>query len=195
MSIMIMKASRDDEIKQVVEKQKQQFNHFSHRHPLSLELSHTNAACSGCEHEISGSAYVCTKPECGFLLHDLCFDLPRRILHGSHPSHPLFLLHSPPYTDNKESTCNACSDLVHAFTYHCETCRFDLHVECASLPEFEIRRDHMHPLLLLWDAPDTADDSTSVCYVCNDDMEKGYWRYSCLACNCGVHLECITANP
>ncbi|GFQ07693.1 hypothetical protein PHJA_002913400 [Phtheirospermum japonicum] len=200
MSLVIMKASHGDEIKQAVDnpmQKQQQFNHFSHRHPLELsqQKDDTNAVCSGCHHEISGPAYVCTKPKCGFLLHDLCFDLPRRLRHGSHPNHPLFLLHSPPYTD-KESTCNACGDLVHAFTYHCETCGFDLHVECASLPEFEIRRDHMHPLVLLWDAPDKAAGADeSVCYVCDETVEKGCWMYSCLACNCGAHLECTAADP
>ncbi|KAL0425550.1 UNVERIFIED_CONTAM: hypothetical protein Sradi_1089800 [Sesamum radiatum] len=76
---------------------KQQFSHFSHRHPLELSQLHQEdkAVCSGCELDILGSAYVCTKPNCTFLLHDFCFDLPRQIRHLSHPKHPLGLSFPP----------------------------------------------------------------------------------------------------
>ncbi|GER48737.1 cysteine/Histidine-rich C1 domain family protein [Striga asiatica] len=170
-----------------------QVHHFSHRHPLELSHLHHEekkaAVCSGCQHHISGRAYFCTKAECPFLLHDLCFDLPRRLRHRSHPEHPLILRHSPPYAGG-EFTCNACGDSGQAFTYHCGTCGFDLHVECASLPGFEIRRDHAHPLVLVWDFPVNGRDCQ--CYVCGDVLESGRWVYSCLACGCGAHLECAS---
>ncbi|KAI3444939.1 hypothetical protein Pfo_001604 [Paulownia fortunei] len=186
---LIMKISRDEG--EVCEKEKQQFNHFSHRHPLELSELHQedNAVCSGCEHDILGSAYICTKPKCTFLLHDLCFDLPRHIRHHSHPKHPLGLLFSPPYSDG-EFTCDACGNSGHGFTYHCDTCKFDLHVECASLPEIENRQDHEHPLILLCAFPDKVEGADFVCYVCDAPIAKGCWMYSCMACNCGAHLEC-----
>ncbi|KAL6562772.1 hypothetical protein OROHE_005360 [Orobanche hederae] len=191
--------------KQPIEKkQNQKLHHFSHRHPLELSHLHQedNAVCSGCEHDILGPAYICTKPECAFLLHDLCFDLPRHLRHRSHPNHSLVLHSPPPYTD-REFTCNACGESGNAFTYHCDTCKFDLHVECASLPEFEIRRDHKHPLMLLCGFTDISkgeglggddDHDDYVCYVCDGTVGKGCWMYSCLACNCGAHLDCIAED-
>ncbi|KAL2234238.1 uncharacterized protein LOC105168581 [Sesamum indicum] len=183
---LIMKISGVDD----GEKVKQQFNHFSHRHPLELSQLHQEdkAICSGCELDILGSAYVCTKPNCTFLLHDFCFDLPRRIRHYSHPKHPLGLSFSPPYNDG-EFTCDACGHSGHAFTYHCGTCKFDLHVECAALPEVENRRDHEHPLVLSCGSPEGS-AAEFVCYVCSGCIGKGCWMYCCLACNCGAHLEC-----
>ncbi|KAK4414404.1 hypothetical protein Salat_2853400 [Sesamum alatum] len=184
---LIMKISGEDR-----QNQKPQFSHFSHRHPLELSQLHQedNAVCSGCELDILGSAYVCTKPNCTFLLHDLCFDLPRRIRHRAHPKHPLGLSSSPPY-DDREFTCDACGHSGHAFTYHCGTCKFDLHVECASLPEVENRRDHEHPLVLLCGSPEGgAAAGVFVCYVCRGLIGKGCWMYACLTCNCGAHLEC-----
>ncbi|KAG8391324.1 hypothetical protein BUALT_Bualt01G0176000 [Buddleja alternifolia] len=176
--------------KQIMQQQ-QLFNvHFSHRHPLELSEIHEEdeAVCSGCELDILGSAYICTKPNCNFLLHDLCFDLPRHIRHPSHPKHSLKLLFSPPYSDS-EFTCDACAKSGHGFTYHCAACKFDLHVECASLPEFEERDDHQHPLILLYD--DKMEGPDFVCYVCGGSVGKGCWSYCCLACKCGAHLECV----
>ncbi|KAL3832896.1 hypothetical protein ACJIZ3_007632 [Penstemon smallii] len=139
---------------------KQQFNHFSHRHPLELSQLHEEdkAICSGFR------------------------------LHG-HPKHPLGLFYSPPYSDG-EFTCDACGHSGHGFTYHCATCKFDLHVECASLPQIEKRKDHKHPLELLCGFSDELDDSNLVCYVCNIGMVKGCWIYCCLGCKIGTHLEC-----
>ncbi|KAL0464372.1 UNVERIFIED_CONTAM: hypothetical protein Slati_0324800 [Sesamum latifolium] len=114
---------------------------------------------------------------------------PRQIRHRSHPKHPLGLSFSPPYNDG-EFTCDACGRSGHAFTYHCGTCKFDLHVECAALPEVENRRDHEHPLVLLCGCPPEGGAAEFVCYVCCGCIGKGCWMYCCLGCNCGAHLEC-----
>lgn len=169
---------------------KQHFNHFSHRHPLELVQVHgeDKAMCSCCELDILGSAYICSKVNCKFIIHDICFDLPKQIRHHSHHKHPLGLRFGPPYGEG-EFTCDACGDSGHAFTYHCATCKFDLHVECASFPEFEGREDHKHPLVLVYDIPEKI--KKLGCYVCNDPIPKGCWSFCCLACNCGTHLDCV----
>ncbi|CAI9764946.1 unnamed protein product [Fraxinus pennsylvanica] len=141
--------------KRKIREMQQYVNHFSHRHPLELSEVHEEkeekgAICSGCELEITGgSAYTCTKPKCTFILHNACFELPRQVRHKSHPKHPLSLHFSPPYSD-REFRCDACGNSGHGFTFHCKTCKFDLHVACASLPEIEHREDHEHPLSLLY---------------------------------------------
>ncbi|KAL8495906.1 hypothetical protein ACS0TY_019866 [Phlomoides rotata] len=188
---LVINPSDDERERSESVREKQQINHFSHRHPLQLsELHETDkAVCSGCEVDIVGPAYICTKPHCTFLLHDLCFDLPRYIRHHSHRKHPLVLRPSPPYSDG-EFTCDACGRSGNGYTYNCGTCEFDLHVECASLPETENREDHQHPLILMSEFPGKMDGPDFVCYVCDDPMVKGCWMYSCLDCKCGAHLEC-----
>ncbi|XP_047945047.1 uncharacterized protein LOC125191685 [Salvia hispanica] len=181
---MVMKSSDDER-----EETQPIMSHFSHRHPLEASELHVDdhGVCSGCEHDVVGPAYVCTKATCHFLLHGLCSDLPRRLRHRCHPAHPLSLLPSPPYADG-EFTCDACGRSGHGFTYHCGACEFDIHVECASLPEVEDRRDvHQHALILTADLPDGRD---MVCCVCDDLVGKGLWMYCCLACNCALHLTC-----
>ncbi|XP_047955944.1 uncharacterized protein LOC125201748 [Salvia hispanica] len=172
---------------------KQQINHFSHRHPLEAAEVHGDddklGACAGCEHDIVGPAYVCTKATCNFVLHDLCSDLPRRHRHRCHPGHPLALLPSPPYSDG-EFTCDACGESGHGFTYHCAACKFDLHVECAALPEAVKRSDHQHDFVLTM-CGENLDGGDLVCCGCDDDrVAKGGWMYCCLDCKLGLHLAC-----
>lgn len=181
-----------------------QLIHFSHRHPLEhLEVDEEDQVlCSGCEVGILGSAYRCTKPSCDFILHDSCTDLPRQVKHKSHPKHPLLLDFFPPYSDG-EFTCNACGNSGHAFTYHCASCKYDLHVECASLPETEVREDHQHPLVLVYSfqsnkavegkAEGKAVVENFVCYVCDGPIEMDSWAYCCSDCNnYDAHLECVS---
>lgn len=182
-----------------------QLSHFSHRHPLHLiELKEKDQLlCSGCEVEILGSAYICIKANCDFILHDSCIDLPRQVKHGSHPNHPLILQFFPPYS-NGEFTCNACGNSGHAFTYHCMACKYDLHIECASLPETEIRDDHEHPLTLVYSFGSNKVDGKAeekgkaveeifFCCFCGGPIDKGCWAYFCSYCNnFGAHLDCAS---
>ncbi|XP_057497444.1 protein VACUOLELESS GAMETOPHYTES-like [Actinidia eriantha] len=128
-----------------------QLSHCSHRQPLHVSevQEKDNIICSGCELDLFGPAYTCTKPTCDFVLHNSCLDLPQRIRHRSHPKHPLSLLSSSPY-NNSEFTCDACGDSGYGFTFHCSTYNFNLHVGCASLPETkEGSRSYAYSLLFL----------------------------------------------
>ncbi|KAM3323323.1 hypothetical protein P3S67_004474 [Capsicum chacoense] len=180
----------------------EELSHFSHRHPL-IKVSdildeEDQVICSGCEHDLlGGSAYTCTKMNCNFILHDSCFDLPRQIKHKSHPKHTLSLHFKPPYYDG-EYTCDACGNSGHAFTFHCEKCKFDLHVECACLPEIEEREDHQHPLTLCYNSSNLflgkEVEVDVLCYVCKKGVGKTCWFYCCLACKCGAHLDCVSTQ-
>ncbi|XP_009591761.1 protein VACUOLELESS GAMETOPHYTES [Nicotiana tabacum] len=176
----------------------QYYSHFSHRHPLKISdvEEEDQVICSGCEHDLSGgSAYACTKMNCNFILHDSCFELPRQIKHKSHPKHTLTLLFFPPYDDG-EFTCDACGNSGHAFTFHCEKCKFDLHVECASLPEIEERKDHQHPLTLCYSNVFFGKDKDVdlMCYVCQRGVGKRCWFYYCLACKFATHMDCVSTQ-
>ncbi|KAF9665450.1 hypothetical protein SADUNF_Sadunf16G0123800 [Salix dunnii] len=121
--------------------------HFSHSHPLRpVDVKEEEEIiCSGCELDLSGSAYKCTKSICDFFLHKSCFELPRELEHPSHPQHLLVLLSSPPCDDSK-FTCNACADYGTSFAYHCTTCHFNLHVGNAqSSPVMSAGKKFLRP--------------------------------------------------
>ncbi|XP_027113627.1 uncharacterized protein [Coffea arabica] len=174
----------------------QEVKHFSHQHALQLnDIKDTSPkVCSGCEDNLTGSAYSCVESQCNFHLHKSCFELPREIRHKSHLDHPLTLLAKPAshYTDG-QFACNACLQSGAAFVYNCESCSFDLHVECVSLPESIIRPDHKHPLKLFYSNPVPKEEGqqvTFVCDVCQKPVHEIAWIYYCHECDFGTHLEC-----
>lgn len=165
--------------------------HFSHRHPLTATAvaEDDGAICSGCELGLSGAAYECTKPECEFILHELCFSLPSEIHHPSHPKHPLILTGSPPY-DGGEFACDGCGDIGSGFIYRCSRCQFDLHIHCAALPEIMAGKNHGHPLRLEF----RSKGKGFRCGVCEGGFGNGCWVYYCGDCDFGVHVDCFVAE-
>ncbi|KAK9909974.1 hypothetical protein M0R45_033952 [Rubus argutus] len=177
--------------------------HFSHRHELELcpplqqdQDDETSLVCSVCEYELDSGeggslVYKCSKScntKCHFYLHDLCFQLPRQILHKSHPKHPL-LLSLPPYR-NGEFTCNACGECSTSFAFHCPKCKFDLHVQCATLPQTPTHRHHhQHPLTLLFLSPNIPEKKIN-CDLCKGSIS--HWLYYCEDCDYANHIHCST---
>ncbi|ONI20214.1 hypothetical protein PRUPE_2G003600, partial [Prunus persica] len=176
--------------------------HFSHRHELcSYQVQEDDEIiCSSCELPLdlmmnSGtSAYKCTKSKCNFYLHDLCFELPQEIKHKSHPKHPL-TLSTPPY-EYGEFTCDACGEFGTCFTFHCTHCKYDLHVQCATLPETLSHHHHHHLLTLLYSLPDHHENEgkLNICDFCQGTFPRGCWLYSCRDCDYSIHLGCSTAE-
>ncbi|XP_015872479.3 protein VACUOLELESS GAMETOPHYTES-like [Ziziphus jujuba] len=157
--------------------------HFSHPHPLCpFEVEEEQGlTCSGCELNLSGSAYKCNtrSSTCDFYLHKSCFELQRKIQHASHPQHPLILLSSPPSRWGF-FFCNACDGSGSSFTYHCKACDFDLHVHCSSLPDNVTRHDHQHPLGLVFSFPKVEDEEEDkYCGVCKTGFKEEFWAYRC----------------
>lgn len=178
----------------------QGIKHFSHSDPLLIcrVQEQDSTICSCCEQDIvAGLAYSCAKLNCNFYLHKSCFDLPCDIRHKSHPKHPLKLLPCSPYK-NGEFTCNACYGNGKGFTYHCLVCKYDLHVDCASLPETVKREDHKHPLRILYMSPIIylniqQEGMTFSCDVCKENIHDSCWVYYCQECDFGTHLGCVTS--
>ncbi|XP_052192794.1 uncharacterized protein LOC127801586 [Diospyros lotus] len=183
--------------------QPQGVKHFSHQHPLNFcEVKEGDKiACSGCEKPIWGSAYSCGQTRCKFNLHNQCFGLPRELQHKSHPDHPLALLTSPPYKPNGTGipsfSCDACLSAGSAFLYHCSACNFDLHVDCAFMPETAKTQNHDHRLSLIYALPDFKEQEGLVptCDVClgKVDLQRS-WFYCCQECDYGTHLECLNGK-
>ncbi|KAM7508962.1 hypothetical protein LguiA_019415 [Lonicera macranthoides] len=151
--------------------------------------------CSGCEEDLLGSGYSCSTSKCDFNLHKSCFKLAQEIKHESHLEHPLALLSSSPYKTG-ELTCDACLKVGSSFAYHCKTCQFDLHINCASLPKTMKRGDHEHVLVLLYSSPykkpaKNEEAVSFLCDVCNKIVDERCWVYYCKQCDFGTHLECV----
>uniref|UniRef100_A0A1J3FMA5 Putative nucleoredoxin 1 n=2 Tax=Noccaea caerulescens TaxID=107243 RepID=A0A1J3FMA5_NOCCA len=165
--------------------------HPSHNHPLRVfkAQEEDEIICSGCELELTGQAFKCTKSDCDYFLHKSCIDLPREINHKSHPDHPLTLLHSSPY--GQAYTCDACGQYGSAFTYHCSECQYDVHVGCAFIPEIVEREDHEHTLTLIYNTPckGLEDGVTFICDVCEETMSENLWVYYCKECDYGTHVH------
>ncbi|XAR63391.1 hypothetical protein NMG60_11023304 [Bertholletia excelsa] len=121
--------------------------HFSHPHALQRTeiLKDDGEQCSGCDQSLSGSAYA-------------------RLTLLPHSDYP-----------GGWFGCNACGVGSAAFLYHCPSCDFDLHVDCAFMPESVTRDDREHPLTLHYSFP-CEDGWLLVCDVCKDYFSAGeYW--------------------
>ncbi|CAH2058030.1 unnamed protein product [Thlaspi arvense] len=185
-------ASRKPKVKSI---NRQSVRHPSHSHPLRVFKAKEDDenVCSGCELELIGQAFKCTKSECDYLLHKSCFDLPGETHHKSHQDHPLTLLLSPP-NDESVYTCNACDQYGSGFVYHCSNCKYNLHVGCASLPEAIEREDHEHPLILLYSTPSKGrEDTIFTCSTCEDTIPEDLWVYYCKDCDYGTYVNSCAA--
>ncbi|CAN6836287.1 unnamed protein product [Brassica oleracea] len=165
--------------------------HPSHNHQLRIFKSQEGdeIICSGCELDLIGQAFKCTKKDCDYFLHKSCFDLPRETKHKTHSDHPLTLLHSPPY--GHSYTCDACGQYGSGFTYNCSECQYGVHVGCAFIPETVKREDHDHPLTLVYNTPckGREDGAMFICDVCEEDMSENLWVYYCKECDYGTHVH------
>ncbi|XP_028063213.1 uncharacterized protein LOC114266505 [Camellia sinensis] len=153
-----------------------------------------------CYVELPEAVRDCTKQRCNFDIHKSGFELPQKIHHKSHPKHALTLLSSPSYKEYNEFTRNACREIGTGFTYHYKDCKFDLHVKCATLLETAKRKDHEHPLSLLYSSPykkseeDSSKDLIFYCDVCQISVDDSCWVYYCQDCDYGTDLHCVTAE-
>ncbi|KAL1191951.1 Protein VACUOLELESS GAMETOPHYTES [Cardamine amara subsp. amara] len=167
--------------------------HPSHNHPLRGYNAQVEdeIICSGCNQDLIGAAYKCTKSECDYFLHKLCFELPPKIRDNCHPNHLLTLLYSPPY-DHSIYTCNACGEYGSGFAYNCSICQYDVHIRCVCMPESMKHDDHVHPLALVYSSP-YPKGAIVTCDVCNKTISQNLWSYSCRLCNYDKHLHsCVT---
>eukprot|EP00249_Psilotum_nudum_P013779 c24507_g2_i1 orf=412-1464(-) len=108
--------------------------HPSHEHVLTL-VRQTQAfpvepQCNCCGKTGNKLLYTCMS--CRFILHPACSMLPINPLHCKHLQHRLRLLTKPAYPSGS-FTCDECGRSGTRWVYHCTTCRFDLHPNCANL--------------------------------------------------------------
>ncbi|XP_055817764.1 uncharacterized protein LOC129886897 [Solanum dulcamara] len=166
--------------------------HFSHHHILKKLVvdESEELQCQACEKPIFEPFHGCIS--CNFYLHDNCLNAPRSLVHPSHPSHPLTLLPSPTYS-SRSFTCNACGSEGRSCSLSCAHCEFDLHVQCALLPQTVLLpQHHHHALKLIFDSSFGDEDESYifVCDLCHGKAEQNSWLYYCADCDFGTHIEC-----
>ncbi|CAL9228986.1 unnamed protein product [Arabidopsis halleri] len=142
--------------------------HFSHQHHhLRLDENtcrdyDEDRLCQACITPIYfGNFYSCM--QCGFILHEKCAELSRKI---HHPIHPHMLTLVAGY-DGFRHYCSACPSFITAgFFYRCvrEGCSFRLHVQCAIVSEPLVHESHMHPLFLT----SKPGEMRRICSVCKE---------------------------
>ncbi|KAJ8570371.1 hypothetical protein K7X08_037343 [Anisodus acutangulus] len=107
--------------------------HFSHRHPLKEYNSAKPLRCNLCNFE-SSTGYVCCSG-CNYFIDEICFAIPSKIQHMSHPQHPLKLTC---YLDfvNENLECLGCfADFRRGRAYYCAPCKFIINRQCAAAPK------------------------------------------------------------
>ncbi|XP_040945350.1 uncharacterized protein [Gossypium hirsutum] len=151
-----------------------ELQHFSHPHPLvffkyqtvaSKEVDPEAARCFGCENPLEDGSYGCN--QCKFYLHKGCaeLELVPRIQHPFHPQHPLTFFPQSPYQG--EYVCGLCGGIFWGFVYHCGSCLFDLHINCALL-QSSIATNfpnslHHHPLHFIQNHNEEVERDCSGC--------------------------------
>ncbi|XP_047330553.1 uncharacterized protein LOC124934125 isoform X2 [Impatiens glandulifera] len=112
-------------------KDKAEFVHFDHEHPLKPydePFLQYGDPCLICMTPIYGKTFGCK--DCGYFIHKWCSNLQQKIRHPLH-EHQLSLEPSPHLW--KCGLCDSTRGL--GMNYTCLKCNFNLEVLCASLPE------------------------------------------------------------
>lgn len=102
-----------------------------------------------------------------------------------HPTIPLVLHNAAPY-DNRSFICDLCCKIGEGPTYHCKTCKYDLHPQCCALQPTLRSCAHPHPLTL---HPSNSIRKKS-CDACRNPLTDSEWSYRCELCDFDVHAGC-----
>ncbi|KAJ9537617.1 hypothetical protein OSB04_030350 [Centaurea solstitialis] len=182
------KTAQDDE-------EKKEITNWSHNHTLRLNVepqgnNTPNSGCSddiklcnGCARPISHPYYNC-KDGCSFILHKYCAELPLTLEHRLHPNHMLFLVSIS--RGKRYHRCDGCFSDGNTFMYKCETCKFDLDVNCAFLPNMIKHESHKHPLIQVI-------DPKPFCKAC--DNQQSSISYACKECDFQLCIYCAVRSP
>ncbi|CAI9290989.1 unnamed protein product [Lactuca saligna] len=167
----------DDDEKIVIKHQ-----NWSHEHPLILHVQPQANNMSGCSDPIevcfrcvrplSLPYYTCKDGCNSFSLHKYCAELPLKLQHPLQPDHSLDLIHTCP--QNLYDRYNGCGSFGNTLLYKCETCEFNLDVNCALLPRTIKHESHKHPFIQVI-------DHEPLCNACN--VWCDHISYACKACS------------
>ncbi|GFY82270.1 hypothetical protein Acr_02g0005100 [Actinidia rufa] len=171
--------------------------------------------CHGCSNPIENAMYGCTETDtCRIFFHKACAELPRKINHTCHKSHPLTLVQYPrrnppivpdpqdpsrnppliPVPEISKRKCSGCNlPIFQAATYACneESCKDAIlfHKSCLELPPMIPYFKHpSHYLSLNYEFADNS--SKFYCTICKEDHEG--LNYHCETCDDDYYgIRCI----
>lgn len=104
-----------------------------------------------------------------------------------HPTIPLVLHNAAPY-DTRDFICDLCFKIGEGPTYHCNTCKYDLHPQCCTLqPQL---RSCAHPHALTLHATTSHTQKKKTCDACRISLADSEWRYRCEPCDFDLHAGC-----
>ncbi|XP_027071704.1 uncharacterized protein [Coffea arabica] len=141
--------------------------------------------CYGCGAPVlSEPTYSCK--ECSIFLHRRCVELPKDISHAMHPQHRLTLLEKPP---NKEGICDCkgCGQSWRHFTYHCNTCNFNLDVSCATEDRKLKHPAHAHTLKFV------PKPVIFECHACWERKKDASYLCTSSRCPYWIHERCASS--
>ncbi|KAI7731813.1 hypothetical protein M8C21_011336 [Ambrosia artemisiifolia] len=143
--------------------------------------------CAVCRLSCNGFAYGCI--ECKYYVDINCGFIPDAITHEAHPNHLLLRFKASPH--QPKQGCKACDSYIEApLRFHCPTCDFSLHTECAlSIPRTIRHKFDKHPLSLRY-YPVENYSSDYFCEICEDVLNPREWFYHCNMCAWSIHTEC-----
>ncbi|KAG0620434.1 hypothetical protein M758_4G215300 [Ceratodon purpureus] len=110
-------------------------------------------------------------------------------------THNLEFLQSSPYRNNSFG-CNMCGQAGYGKLYHCDSCQFDAHTQCAEVEEQIKVNFHKHTLQRYYigdDDDEEDDDEEFQCQCCQgyEEEDVSAWVYKCLQCDdFAVHARC-----
>ncbi|XP_026444280.1 uncharacterized protein LOC113344544 [Papaver somniferum] len=97
--------------------------------------------CGVCGDQVKGLFYICSSGvekrtndgEHFFFLHPLCSKFPSEVRHLVHENHPLKF---KSISVSQNSVCAICRCVVSdsSWSYRCDPCRVNIHIECITLP-------------------------------------------------------------
>ncbi|XP_047963421.1 uncharacterized protein LOC125207943 [Salvia hispanica] len=108
--------------------------HQSHpSHDLKLLRRRFPFKCDACGATRKGSSYTCTADDCQYLIHERCASLPQNMKREEHHHSLSLSFHVPIEYIRFDYKCDICSIsfLPNYWIYHCQLCRFIIHVKCA----------------------------------------------------------------
>ncbi|XP_047963696.1 uncharacterized protein LOC125208163 [Salvia hispanica] len=115
------------------EKRRSIIRHPSHPdHELKLLRRRCPFKCDACGTTRKDSSYTCTNDSCEYLIHEKCASLPQSFKREDH-HHSLSLSFRVPFEYlNFNYKCDVCNTylLPNYWIYHCQLCRFIVHVKC-----------------------------------------------------------------
>ncbi|CAI9100022.1 OLC1v1036939C2 [Oldenlandia corymbosa var. corymbosa] len=141
--------------------------------------------CHRCRKALVKFTYHCSL--CEFDLHFSCAFIDTKLNHPCHPEHPLTLLQRPSIF-----SCDACWERGdEQESYICVDCQVWIHESCAFLPTTNYRKDHDHPLSLVYSVPNEFRRFGIPCDYCLRDIPSRSWVYYCGPCRYIIHLGCF----